>query len=78
LIVCGCTVPRSIFNALDVQTRYTRVYVEATLPLLRSSNLDGSRELEGILEASQGRAFILFTSYKQMEQVAEAFRKGLL
>jgi ATP-dependent DNA helicase DinG len=34
-------------------------------------------ELETILEASRGRAFVLFTSYKQMEQVHELLRDRL-
>jgi ATP-dependent DNA helicase DinG len=35
------------------------------------------KELESILEASRGRAFILFTSYSQMEQVYQALKNRL-
>ena len=35
------------------------------------------KELETILEASQGRAFVLFTSYSQMEQVHQALKSRL-
>lgn len=34
-------------------------------------------EIEGILEASQGRAFVLFTSYYQMEQVYRSMENRL-
>jgi ATP-dependent DNA helicase DinG len=35
------------------------------------------KELEAILEASQGRAFVLFTSYSQMEQVYQTLKSRL-
>jgi len=35
------------------------------------------KELETILEASRGRAFVLFTSYSQMEQVHEVLKNRL-
>jgi len=36
-----------------------------------------SRELEALLRATQGRALVLFTSYKQLREVAEALRGRL-
>lgn len=47
-LVCGCSPPLRIRGALETQARYTRVYVEATLPLLRQSDLANIEELEGI------------------------------
>lgn len=38
---------------------------------------EASRELKTILDASRGRAFILFTSYAQMEQVYQALKDDL-
>ena len=46
--VCGCAVPPRIRDALKVQARYTRAYVEATAPLLESSGLPEKEELGGI------------------------------
>ncbi len=48
LTVVGCQAPQAIRRSLDVQARYTRIYVEATLPLLRTSSLPQREELEGI------------------------------
>jgi len=45
---CGCHAPSRIRSAIEVQARYTRVYVEATLPLLRASQHPQREELEGI------------------------------
>jgi hypothetical protein len=44
----GCRAPSRIRSALEVQALYTRVYIEATLPLLRSSDHPRREELEGI------------------------------
>jgi ATP-dependent DNA helicase DinG len=46
-------------------------YVPRNIPEPREEGWirSASRELEDILEASRGRAFVLFTSYFQMEQV---------
>lgn len=48
LTVCGCRAPARIRGALDVQAKYTRIYVEATLPPLRTSQHPHCEELEGI------------------------------
>lgn len=47
-VVTGCAVPSHIRNALQTQAKYTSIYVEKTLPLIRKSNLPESDELEGI------------------------------
>jgi len=46
--VCGCGTSARIRRALDIQARYTRVYVEETLPLVRASQHPRREELEGI------------------------------
>jgi hypothetical protein len=48
LTVTGCRAPARIRRALDVQACYTRIYVEATLPLLRDSQHPRREELEGV------------------------------
>jgi hypothetical protein len=48
LVITGCGVPARIRRALDAQARYTRIYVEETLPLLRESEHPRREELEGI------------------------------
>jgi ATP-dependent DNA helicase DinG len=51
--------------------RQAILYVPRNIPEPREAGwvTVASRELEMILEASKGRAFLLFTSYSQMEQV---------
>jgi len=55
------------------------LYVPRNLPEPREEGWvsQACRELETILEASKGRAFILFTSYSQMEQVYESLKNRL-
>jgi ATP-dependent DNA helicase DinG len=55
------------------------LYVPRNLPEPREEGWvsQACRELETILEASKGRAFILFTSYSQMEQVYELLKNHL-
>ena len=55
------------------------LYVPRNLPEPREEGWvsQACRELETILEASKGRAFILFTSYSQMEQVYESLKNHL-
>jgi ATP-dependent DNA helicase DinG len=55
------------------------LYVPKNIPEPREEGWvrQACRELETILEASKGRAFILFTSYSQMEQVYESLRTRL-
>ena len=54
-------------------------YVPRNIPEPREAGwVDGAcNELEMILEASEGRAFILFTSYSQMEQVYQSLKDRL-
>ncbi len=55
------------------------LYIPRNIPEPREEGWvrHASRELEGILEASRGRAFILFTSYRQMEQVYRLLKSRL-
>ena len=55
------------------------LYVPKNIPEPREEGWvrHACRELETILEASQGRAFVLFTSYNQMEQVHQALKGRL-
>ena len=48
IAAAGCAVPAHIRNALEIQARYTNLYVEKTLPLIKNSGLPDSEELEGI------------------------------
>jgi ATP-dependent DNA helicase DinG len=52
------------------------LYVPRNIPEPREEGWVGQAclELQKILEASKGRAFVLFTSYSQMEQVYESLR----
>jgi ATP-dependent DNA helicase DinG len=54
-------------------------YVPPHLPDPRSPDFTrrAANEIENIIEASRGRAFILFTSYQQMRQVYELLRRRL-
>jgi len=60
-------------------SRQAILYVPRALPEPREEGWvrEASRELERILEASRGRAFVLFTSYAQMEQVYRSLRHRL-
>jgi ATP-dependent DNA helicase DinG len=55
------------------------LYVPKNIPEPREAGwvTHACRELEMILEASHGRAFVLFTSYSQMEQVHEVLKSRL-
>src|SRR5512135_2742666 len=55
------------------------IYIPRDIPEPREQEWVGSAclHLEKILEASRGRAFVLFTSYSQMELVYEALRGRL-
>ena len=55
------------------------LYVPKNIPEPREEGWvrHACKELETILEASQGRAFVLFTSYSQMEQVYQTLRSRL-
>ncbi len=55
------------------------LYVPRNIPEPREDGWvqQACRELEVILKASKGRAFLLFTSYSQMEQVYEALQNDL-
>jgi ATP-dependent DNA helicase DinG len=55
------------------------LYVPAHLPDPRQQDFTrrAADEVEHILEASRGRAFVLFTSYQQMRQVYELLRTRL-
>ncbi|MFZ0593713.1 MAG: helicase C-terminal domain-containing protein [Bryobacteraceae bacterium] len=55
------------------------LYVPQHLPEPKHSNFGAlaSKEIEAILNASRGRAFVLFTSHQQMKQVYETLRDRL-
>jgi ATP-dependent DNA helicase DinG len=55
------------------------LYVPRNIPEPREEGwvLYACRELETILDASDGRAFVLFTSYAQMEQVYQSLKNRL-
>ena len=55
------------------------LYVPPHLPDPRSADFTrrAANEIEYIIEASRGRAFVLFTSYQQMRQVYELLRRRL-
>jgi ATP-dependent DNA helicase DinG len=55
------------------------LYVPRNIPEPREDGwvMHACRELETILEASRGRAFVLFTSYSQMEQVYDSLKRTL-
>jgi ATP-dependent DNA helicase DinG len=55
------------------------LYVPKNIPEPREDGWlrQACKELETILEASKGRAFLLFTSYSQMEQVYQSLRSRL-
>jgi ATP-dependent DNA helicase DinG len=55
------------------------LYVPRNIPEPREEGWvsQACRELETILDASKGRAFVLFTSYSQMEQVYDSLRNHL-
>ena len=68
-------------RTLSVQSTYDYAdqvlfYVPPQLPDPRRPEFAGKAadEIEGILEASRGRAFVLFTSYGQMRQVYELLK----
>lgn len=54
-------------------------YIPRNIPEPREQGwvLHACKELETILDASEGRAFLLFTSYYQMEQVYQALKASL-
>jgi ATP-dependent DNA helicase DinG len=55
------------------------LYVPRSIPEPREEGWvkHACKEIETILEASEGRAFVLFTSYSQMEQVYESLKNRL-
>jgi ATP-dependent DNA helicase DinG len=55
------------------------LYVPPHLPDPRRPEFsrDAANEIERVLEASRGRAFLLFTSYSQMRQIYELLRRRL-
>ncbi len=67
---------------VDSQFDYSRqalLYVPPHLPDPRSAEFTrlAANEVEHIIEASRGRAFVLFTSYTQMRQVYDLLRRRL-
>jgi ATP-dependent DNA helicase DinG len=60
-------------------TRQAILYVPRNIPEPREEGWvrQASMEIKEILEASKGRAFILFTSYAQMEQVHQSLKSHL-
>lgn len=60
-------------------TRQSILYVPQNIPEPREEGWvrHASREIERILEASQGRAFVLFTSHNQMKQVYQSLKRRL-
>jgi ATP-dependent DNA helicase DinG len=60
-------------------TKQAIFYVPKNMPEPREEGwvTYACRELETILEASKGRAFVLFTSYSQMEQVYQSLKGRL-
>jgi len=68
-------------SPFDYQERCL-LYVPAHLPEFRAAATDEytaaiSRELEGLVRASNGRAFLLFTSYRGMEEAYNRLREAL-
>jgi ATP-dependent DNA helicase DinG len=59
--------------------RQSILYIPRNIPEPREEGWLGHacKELETILQASKGRAFLLFTSYSQMEQVYESLKNRL-
>jgi ATP-dependent DNA helicase DinG len=55
------------------------LYIPQNIPEPREEGWvrQASKEIETILEASSGRAFLLFTSYSQMEQVYQSLKNAL-
>jgi ATP-dependent DNA helicase DinG len=71
-------------RTLRVESQYdyahqALLYVPPHLPDPRSADFTrrAANEIEYIIEASRGRAFVLFTSYQQMRQVYELLRRRL-
>lgn len=71
-------------RTLKVESQYNYpeqalLYVPPHLPDPRNADFTrrAADEIEHVIEASQGRAFILFTSYQQMRQVYELLRRRL-
>jgi ATP-dependent DNA helicase DinG len=60
-------------------SRQALLYIPPHLPDPRSSEFTrlAANEIEHLIEASRGRAFVLFTSYQQMRQVYELLRRRL-
>jgi ATP-dependent DNA helicase DinG len=60
-------------------SRQALLYVPPHLPDPRSAEFTrlAANEIEHLVEASRGRAFVLFTSYQQMRQVYELLRRRL-
>jgi ATP-dependent DNA helicase DinG len=71
-------------RTLKVESQYdythqALLYIPPHLPDPRSADFTrrAADEIEYIIEASRGRAFVLFTSYQQMRQVYELLRRRL-
>ncbi len=71
-------------RTLRVESQYdygkqALLYVPPHLPDPRSADFTrrAANEIESVIEASRGRAFVLFTSYQQMRQVYELLRRRL-
>ena len=71
-------------RALKVESQYdyqrqALLYVPPHMPDPRSADFarQAANEIEYIIEASRGRAFVLFTSYQQMRQSYELLRRRL-
>ena len=67
---------------VESQYNYTEqalLYVPPHLPDPRTADFTrrAADEIEYVIEASRGRAFVLFTSYQQMRQVYELLRRRL-
>lgn len=71
-------------RTLRVESQYdyseqALLYVPPHLPDPRNTDFTrrAANEIEYIIEASRGRAFVLFTSYQQMRQIYELLRRRL-
>jgi ATP-dependent DNA helicase DinG len=74
--------PGATTLAVDSLYQYDKqvlLYVPPYLPEPKNPGFasKASMEIEAILHASRGRAFVLFTSHQQMKQVYEALRERL-
>ena len=69
---------RQIGSPFDYE-RQMRIYITRKMPDPRDAAYEGAlcEEIERYIELTQGRAFVLFTSYKMMSSAASAMRERL-